>query len=328
MKTKLLQNRVAESGLTLPLLVVYGIAVWLLAGLIAHQWWGQLACFAATVYLMVELSNSNALLRVRSRMVSSTFIVLSCAACPLFSSLPGSIAQLCFTCATIILFHTYQDKQAPGWTFYAFLCIGLSSFAFVQTLYFVPLIWLLMGTHLQSLSWRTWLGSIIGLLTPYWIGALWLIYQQDFSLVGRHFTALAELPFPGSYASLTVNQIAVFAFVTLLAIISILHFWNRSFEDKIRIRQLYGYFTIICLTCIGLLVLYPQHYDELMRIAIIMASPLAAHYFTLTSSRFTNISFCVAVTIAFLLMLLGLFDPSIDACRTFFQDPWSGLLTF
>lgn len=308
----------------LPLAAAITLGVWLLCGLVEHAWWGQLVCFVATTYLLVELSNSNALLRVRSRMVSATFLALSCASCLLLGSLPGGIVQLCTVAATIILFRTYQDKQAPGWNFYAFLCIGLSSLVFVQTLYFVPLVWLLMASHLQSLSWRSWMASLIGLLTPYWFAMLYFLYVQNFTPVAAHFSQLTQLPFPYDYASLAIGQWALYVLVLVLAMTSAVHFWYRSFEDKIRIRQLFGYFIAMSFFVLLILALQPQHFDMLMRMLLVFASPLIAHFFTMTSSKSTNIFFIVTLVLVSLLTVYNIVSPFLMEWSAFLSSLWSG----
>ena len=330
---KLLQNRIAESSLTLPLTAVYALGVWLAAGLVTRQWWGQLACFAATSYLMVEMSNSNALLRVRSRMVSATFLVLSSMVCCTFGSLPGGIVQLCCAATLIILFHTYQDKASPGWVYYAFLCLGLGTTVFAPLFFFLPALWLLMATQLQSLSWRTWAASLLGVATPYWFGALWFIYQRDFTPLAAHFAQLGRwgtgadgqpLPYLTQLLSLTVSQTAALALTTVLTLTGMLHFWLRSYEDKIRIRLLYGFFAVLWLLAVAMLAAQPQHYDVLMRLVVVCGSPFIAHYFTLTHSRLTNIVFCTSVVLAVALMLFSLLIATVAPLQSL-NPAWSGL---
>lgn len=301
-------------------MTIITMMVWLLCGLIENGWWGQLVCFATTTYLMIELSNSNALLRVRSRMVCSTFLALSCASCFLFGLLSGGIAQLCTAAATIILFHNYQDKSSPGWTFYAFLCTGFSTLIFVQTFYLVPIIWLLMATQLQSLSWRSWFASLIALFTPYWFASVYFIFQKDFTPLAHHFAQLTYLPFPYDYTSLSVSQIAAFILVVILTLMGIVHSWLRSFEDKIRIRQLYGYCTTMSFVLIFFIILQPQHYYILMRMLLVYTSPLIAHFLTLTHSKATNILFIISLALTFCLTIFNLVAPFIAS--------WTGLSIF
>ena len=299
----------------MPLAALFGMGVWLLAGLVSLQLWPQLACFVATVYLLVELSNQNALMRVRSRMVSTTFIVLSCTASFLLPQLTGGIVQLGFVAAFLLLFQTYQTGRSIGPIFYAFVAVSLASMAFVQTLWYVPVLWVLMGTQLQSLSWRTWAASLLGLALPYWVALLWLIITPtltpdltpappDLSPLSQHFAQLADLRL--SVPQWTVGRILVIVFTLLSAGIGIIHFWQYSFEDKIRIRLLYGFFTAMTAATLFFLVVQPQHCDVLLRLLILCASPLIAHVMTFTSSRLSNILFFVAMALAIALTVFNL----------------------
>ena len=83
---KRVQNIVAESRRTLPFTAAYAVVVWLLAGLIGHGMWLQFVCFVLSVFMMVQLNNKNLLIRIYSRLVSSSYIALSCAALFLFDS--------------------------------------------------------------------------------------------------------------------------------------------------------------------------------------------------------------------------------------------------
>ena len=76
---------------------------------------------------MVELNNVNALIRIYSRMVSCSFLVLYCCANMLFPSLREALMTTCMAAAYLVLFQSYQNKQAVGITFYTFLLVGLGT---------------------------------------------------------------------------------------------------------------------------------------------------------------------------------------------------------
>lgn len=300
-----LQNRIAESSTILPVAAVYAIGIWLLSGLTTHHWWPQLACLAASCYLFIEISNSNALLRVRSRMVTTTFLFLTCMYPEAFGSLTSAFTQLGFIVTTLLLFNTYQDNLSMGKVFYAFLCISLCSLAFVHVLFLVPVLWLMMYTQLQSFSLRTFFASIIGLITPYWFLSLWFIYVQDFSLLGQHFAALGVFE-PIDYMEASLEQVLVSSFLLILSIASIIHFWHNSYEDKMHIRMLYGFFTLMTLLLMLFIALQPQHFDILIGLVFVCASPLIAHLLTLTSTRFTNIAFFVILATCLIITTINL----------------------
>ena len=309
------QNIIAESGLTLPVAALFSVVVWLLVGLVRLQLWPQLACFIATIYMVVEMTNQNALLRIRSRMVSSTFIVLSCASCFLFPQMTGGVAQLCMVAAFLMLFQTYQTSRCMGRIFYAFAAIGLGSLAFVQMLWYVPVLWILMATQLQSMNWRTWLASMLGLAMPYWFALVWFLlpfnlsadWTADLSPLADHFALLADISRPSiPTPPYLLGSILALVLTLVLGAIGITHFWQYSFEDKIRIRLLYGFFTAMTAFTVFLILVQPQHFDVLMRLLTLCACPLIAHVLTFTSSRLSNILFFVALGLALALTVFNL----------------------
>ena len=129
--------------MTMPAVTFYAMAVWLLCGGLTHHWWWQLLCISITTYLMVELNNINALIRIFSRMVSSTFLALLCSACFIFPALPETVMLTCMTAFILLLFLTYQNKEAAGLTPFAFLFFSvLGSIAISMNyscLFFPPL---------------------------------------------------------------------------------------------------------------------------------------------------------------------------------------------
>ena len=298
---ELLQNKISGSRLTLPVILCYAIGIWLLGGLIQKQWWIQFGCFLLTTYLMVLLNNSNALIRIYSRVISVTFLILSCMACFLFPSLYGNLTQLCIVAFYLILFQSYQDKAAAGLTYYGFLCIGLTSLTFVHILYFVPFLWILMLSCLQSFSLRTFFASLLGIITPYWLGICWLVYQGSLPLFVDHFAPLIRFHTPFDFSILNNSQTTTFAFVILLALIGAVHYFRTYYSDKIRTRQLFVIFIWIDLLTVAFICLQPQYYDPLIRILIINTAPLIGHFIALTHTKITNITFYLICITALLL---------------------------
>lgn len=316
------QNRVAGSRLTLPVVMAYAIAVWLASGLLIpavpitlasllQGAWVQFVCFLLSAYLMAELNNNNALIRIFSRLVSCSFLVLLCAACFLFVSMRGAIVQLCIIAFYLLFFRTYQDKESAAWPFYAFLCLGLASTAYVHILFYIPFFFIMMHFQLSSLSWRTFFASVIGLITPYWFLIPWFVFKYEDGQFVKHLMALADFQPIHYFQQIALPQLLILVFVLLLAVTGTVHYLRNSHDDRIRVRQLYGFFIFMWLLTAVFLFLQPQHYDILLRILIINTSPLIAHFISLTHTRITNIAFYVISTVAVLLMLFNLWMPSL-----------------
>ena len=294
--------------------VVYGLVLCLIGGVIQHQWWPQLACYALAAYLMIQLNNFNALIRIYSRSTTAAFIILSGVACFIFPSLAGDLVTVGLIASLLTLFVTYQNREAAGWTYYTFLILGLSSLAKVHLLALIPIYWILM-IFLSSLSLRTFIASLAGLLTPYWcwLALVIFLYKGDLSAIGDHFQAFTAVDFPGAYDSIPLSHYLTYAFLIVLAVTGIVHFLRKSYNDKIRTRQLFYSIMFFDIVVLVLIPLFPQHYDLLLRPAIILTSPLIGHFIALTHTKVTNIAFYFILIAALLLTGFNLWISSFTS---------------
>lgn len=261
--------------------------------------------------LMMYLNNLYALVRVYSRSVSCTFILLSCAACFQFGSLEGHILTLCIISAFLLLFRTFHDNQSPGWTYYAFLCLGLASLVFIQVVAYIPLFWLFMVFQLNSASWRTMTASVFGLLTPYWFAGAVLMATGNVQSMTDHLIEVTHWQVLTGYHQLTANQLLLLMLIVVFAVTGIIHFIRNNYADKIRTRMFYACFIYTTLLTVAFIALAPAYYDELLRILIVSTSPLVGHFVALTHTRITNVAFIAGAVLTFLLTMLNLWMPSL-----------------
>ena len=245
------------------------------------------------LYAFFNLSNDGAqqLIRIFSRMVSCCYMALTTMATFQFVSIRAASVALCIVGSYTCLFRCYQDKYSQGWVFYGFLCLGLSSIVWVQTLYYVPIVWILMRTRLQATSVRNYISSIFGLLLPNIVALSVVLYQSEWQVVARHFGELLTFGSFANYWLLSINQILTGAWIMLCAIIGTVHYLRKRRSDSIRTRMLYSFFVQINILSILFLCLQPQHFDAILGIIIASTSPLIAHFFALTNTKFTNFTF-------------------------------------
>ena len=211
----------------------------------------------------------------------------------------------------LMIFRTYQDGTSVGSSYYAYLCIGLASLSFVQIVCLIPLLLLMHGVVLHSLSWRTFFAGFFGLLTPYWFWTCWSVYQQSIDQITDHFMALTEWSQPFDFSAWDGSQVAVLLLLALISVIGIVHYIRTSYLDRIRVRQLYHVFSWSVLLMFACLLLQPTLYNILTRMLIVFVSPLLAHYLALTHTRITNITFQVLLFMAVLLTIYNLWTSSL-----------------
>lgn len=303
---KRLQNRIAESRWTLPVACVYGLLVWLAGGLVSHGLWVTFVCFAVATYLMVELNNRNALLRIYSRMVSVSFIALSMMLPRMMYATRASLAGVCFVMSLFVLLFCYQDRQSVGKTFYTFMILSIGSIFDVHLLYYVPALWLVMAFYLQSMSWRALFASIIGVITPYWFAALLFFLFDNPLVVVSHVSALADVPLSPDYLSMPIGSLVAVAWIVVLVITGTIHFVRNSYMDSIRIRMIFNSFMFLAVYSLLLMAAVPSLFDVFVRVLVVAASPLIAHFISLTRSRVTNIAFVVIVVVTLAITVFNL----------------------
>lgn len=309
MIVKRFQNRVAESRIALPVTGVYAFAVCALGGLFTEQLWVQFVLLAVSSFLMMELNNVNALIRIYSRMVSCSFLVLAVMSQYLVVDVRCGIVQACFIAFYLFLFSAYQDNRAMGRVFYAFLMLGIASTMFVQILFFVPLVWVLLCTNLMVRRFRAFVSSLFGLLVPYWFMVAYYLYIDDVDSLLDHFLQIAQFGPVLGWMDMPVSHILTAAYVAILAVVGMIHFRLNNYKDKIRTRMLFEIFSVLALAAIVFMILQPQHIDYLLALLIVSTSPMIGHYIALTNTFITNISFYVMLVVALIITCVNLWMP-------------------
>ena len=296
MADKSLRLRVACSATTLPVTAAATAALWLLPFPPGAARWGGLLATALAAYVMMECNNRNALLRIRSRMTTTSFLALT-AACPfLHGWQPAMAAVVALLAALTLLFATYQQRHAEGRTFYAFFFMGLGSLLFPPLLLLVPLLCAAMLFYLRSLTGRTFLAALFGLALPYWGYVGWMGWHN------RLDTAFAYMlpylaPGPPRFSALPPQRMAALGAVLVLVVPAIFHFWRTSYNDKIRTRMLYHTLVLTVFGLLALLALRPQWHDALLRLLLAAGAPFVGHHFALARGRLMDVWFVVCLVL-------------------------------
>lgn len=293
MARKRLQNKVAESRFALPVTAVYATLVWMAGGLLAGGLYIQFALFAASTFMMVTLNNQNSLIRIYSRMVSCTFLVLTTMAAFLFGKHEPFAVQLCFTFFYAAFFSCYQDKHSQGKIFYAFSLLGIASTFFIQILFFVPFLWVIMAGKMMVFRHKTFWASVLGLVMPYWFLAGYHILTGSTDVLAQHITGITYLYRPTPDMLPDKARLITFAFILIIALTGMIHYLRNSYGDKIRTRIIYEIFMIINTITIVFIIAQPQHFDMLLPLMIVNTAPVTAHFIALTGTRITNIAFYI-----------------------------------
>lgn len=284
-----------SSTLTLPVTALVSVLAWILPDVGSVPLWGGLGVTLATAYLIMELNNRNALLRIRSRMMSVTFLFLMLVSPSLHTWSIGSLLPLLLVLSYFALFGSYQASNAPGYVFHAFLCIGVGSLLFPPFAVLALCYYGCMAFLLHNFTWRTLLAGLIGLALPYWGYAAYAIWQNRLDTAFLFVQPWLQFRVP-QYASLGVHEWATLGTAAFFAILSVIHLCRTAYADKIRTRLL---MLAILVTEVFLavgIVLLPEQFDVQFRLFLTNSALLIAHYYALSNGRFIDPWFNLSAT--------------------------------
>lgn len=300
------QTKIAQSRWALTGTAIYAALVCIASGAIAQGLWAQLLLLGVSALLMAGLNKAYSLVRIYSQIVPCSFLVMTTMSVFLLPSLGTAVTQLSLIVFFLCFFNAYQDPSATGRMFYAFLALGIASMAFVQVLFFVPILWILMATHVLVFNARTFFATLLGITAPYWFALAYYTYMGDMGYFARHFTELIQIDSVLNLALLDEHRIITLGFIFLLAAIGSLHFLTYSYQDKIRTRTIFETFITLDVFCFVLIILLPQHFDKLLGMAIVTTAPLIGHYSALSHTKISNISFLAIIVMAFIITAYNL----------------------
>lgn len=321
--TRRLQNKIAESSATLPVACVVATLLWWLPlGAVAtggrlELWtpetWslllGWIVC-ALTTYVVLETVAQNALLRIRSRMISTLYLLMMAACSFLHPLSNGLLCQLCLACCFYQLLATYEQSQPESHTLRAYLFLSVGSLLWAPLLVLVPVLLWCQAVFLRSLSWRSLNAAVIGLLLPYlfWGTALTVAMMASFlsdpltdtSEIGRavfqplidHGQALLG-PFTAPFTwqwdiRERLTETITFGITLLFSATGTIHYIRKNYDDKIRVRMCHYTLITVQLIVLAWMVAQPALFHHLYPLLLLTTAPAAAHFIALTHTWLSN----------------------------------------
>jgi hypothetical protein len=282
------QTRVATGSLTLPVALV----LWALCGLLAlpgSQWPGYAAAGVASGYLLIELNTAYSLIRQRTTLHLSTFLLLSAAGCALgLEAWQWAMAPL-FLLSVHQLFATYESPRPEPGAFNAFFCLGLGSFVFAPLAWLLP-VWLIGLYQMRALSLRSFLAGLIGFLAPWWCyyGVAYSFFPEAFT--PARLQALVAFA-PVDYAVVPMSHWVMWGVLAVASVVSDVHYAVVSYMDKVRTRLHLSFLVFLQIVIYVLALVQPVREGVLWSLQLTLSAVMVSHLFTLTRTRVVSYYF-------------------------------------
>lgn len=288
------RNKVATGQFTLPVTMIITLLGWVMPDPGSVLLWIGAAVTGISAYLIVELNNRNTLLRIRSRMMSSTFLVLMLVCPALHVWQKEMLIVPLFLLSYFVLFASYQKVRPEGEIFHAFLFQGLASLIFPPMLVVCLGYYISMMFQLRNFTFRTFAAGLLGALLPYWFYAAFSLWNGtiDTAFVYLYDWFLPRIP---DYSVVSRDQWITLGVIGFFSLTAFIHFFRTAYDDKIRTRMLFYVLATQQILIILGIVLLPQCFEEEMRLLIVNSAFFIAHHFALARGRMMDVWFVVSL---------------------------------
>lgn len=303
------QINVAKGRFTFPLAICSCLLLRLLT---ASVWEDSLSllCCAFTAYALIETNTAFTLIRTRTTLDVSLYIILSTLTTFFTPYSPTLWVVPLMLLAHFALFRSYESHDGSSSLFHAFLFLSLGSLLFPPLLWLSPLFFIGMG-YFRSFHARSFFAAWIGLAVPYWFLFGYHFLTHDLDAFYRQIQALYALT-PLQYSQLSLPAQLFGGTVGILTLLSSAHYLQVSYQDKTRTRVFLSYLVVLEAFLLLLGLLQPTHFEVALQLLLLPCSVLTAHLFTLTRNRFSGIyflcTFAGLIILTFLLIWMQFFN--------------------
>lgn len=297
------QYQIATGRITLPVAILLSLVFWGISyqGLENLYSWFICAC---VTYLIIELNTTFALIRTRTPLPSSFFLICF-SVCPFLHTFNAeTFLPLLFIGMLFSLFKSFESPYASTTIYHAFCCVGIIGIIIPQTLYLTPILYLLM-IQLRSLTLRTFFAGLLGLLTPYWLGSCYVLYKGNWLETAQEFR-LRLIPAIPDYNLLGWNQYLSLGILLVITLLCTAQSLTQSYQDKVQTRILLRTLMILEIIIIAFIAAFPSSFNGLFPMLLVCTSIFFGHFFALVFNRFTQISLGVILTLLGIMTLFNL----------------------
>lgn len=301
---------ICSSPATLILAVLLLVASRFYVGGLDVDGWILAGGCIAIAFILQRISDTNGLIRVRSWMMPTVYLLLSTAS---HFVLKLEMALLCvpfYAIAIFFLLQSYQEVHAERWIFPSFFFLGIGCLFFHPLIWMIPVFLIVIMMQLHNMSMRILSSGILALLIIIEFTFIYLYVTNQSELVQSLLPDLLMFRLP-ALTSLKLNEILCFIIIMFLYIMAVVHFFSTSYDDKIQTRICFNILIFLNFAVLALFIFRPQDVNVTMQLLLFGISPIIAHYFILSRGVIANILFVYSIILLILLYIIGTWGSSL-----------------
>jgi hypothetical protein len=245
--------------------------------------------------LLQYISSEFRLIRIRSFFPLFLFSLFAATLLPALPLQGAALSCFLFCWACLRLFGSLEHNETYRGVFDASALLALASLTQSRLLFLMPVIWIVMGI-LQVFSLRSFLASLLGVLSVFWVlaGVSFLLGNFDFLLMYcQDLIAFKWIDFN----IVTPAELTYISFLGLLMISAMISFWPSQHLDKLRTRN---YLNSILLLWFALLTLWLFSGNDMSYLLILLSlsALVVAHFFSLVNTFYSRIMFLMFLALS------------------------------
>lgn len=300
------QYDVATGRGTLPVVSVITLVVWIIS--FSGDWLDAMAalfCCGLSAYLLIEMDTHFALMRTRTTLPSCLLLAFYAVAPFLHEGSAQSVVAPLFVLTLFSLLRSYESYGASSTIFHAFLFTGLAGLVVPCVVWTFPILFICM-IYLRSLSMKTFLAGIIGMVLPYWFLFCYGVYIDDISWGVLYLSALVRFrPVIADYASLSIGQLVSLGILLLFFIVYGAFYMQSAYKDKVQTRIMLQVIFWMGVWAFVLMLLQPHYLNALFPAAAVSTAVLGGHLFALSFNRVVRVTFYSTIILLALLLIFN-----------------------
>ena len=235
-------------------------------------------------FVLHRINDNEMLISERTQLVFMFSVLLTSTNSGLLPFSEVTIVLLCFVFMIHELFDTYQLPEATGKLFNVGVLIGVSGLLMPQILWFMPLIWIGMY-QFYSLTFRSFMASLIGVFIIYWFVLAWCVWTHDFSMFTSLYSSLVDISFFSIFLSFRYYHVG-FVLLSILLLVTLFYIKMDAINNRVRVRQMLSFLLNLSFGSFVLICIYGGDTDSFLAIFYLPASILLAYYFENIHNRF------------------------------------------
>jgi len=247
--------------------------------------------------LLIQENNVFSIIRVRTTIHSSIYLLLVACMPELHSFSMGLLAFFFVFFSFHILFKRFQDDLSQGMAFHQYMLVGFASLIDVKFLLFVPILWIGAITF-RAASSRSFAASLLGLLFPYWIAIGYLALSNQIHLL--YEPIIHQLSWPGFSWQFTPWPMYSISLLLFLFLLGAFHTFAKNYEDKIQTRVYLHYIIFEGIVLFIISFIWPENAIVFLPFGCVCCAYIYGHFLAVTNNKFS------LFTLLFSLVAMGI----------------------